>query len=214
MDKLTQLYEKGLSRRNFLAAAGVAGTAALIGCNDSTAVSTTTTPTTTQAPGTFTDADVLNFALNLEYLEAEFYLAAAGATYNSNSGFLAATDIGTGTSTTGAGSAAVVKGSAAMVTGLTAPQQQVLSEIAFEEQSHVRFLRAALGSAAVARPRSTSPSSVRSPPPRASPTAPPLTPSPASTPSSSAPSSSRTSASPPTQVRPVSSPRPASPPAT
>ena len=145
MDKLTQLYEKGLSRRNFLVGAGAIGAATLVaGCNDSGTVAVTPTPSPAAA---FTDTDILNFALNLEYLEAEFYLRAAGV-----SGGLAVTDIGTGTSTTGTGAGAVTAGSSAQVPGLTAAQQQILNEIAFEEQSHVRFLRTALGSLAVARP--------------------------------------------------------------
>jgi hypothetical protein len=46
----------------------------------------------------------------------------------------------------------VIKGEAAAVPGLTSAQQQILNEIAFEEQAHVRFLRNALGSAAVPMP--------------------------------------------------------------
>jgi len=83
------------------------------------------------------DADILNFALNLEYLEAEFYLHAA-----TGSG-LATADIGSNPGTVTGG---------AQVTGLTTAQQNILNEIAYDEQQHVRFLRSALGSAAVARP--------------------------------------------------------------
>jgi hypothetical protein len=43
-------------------------------------------------------------------------------------------------------------GNAAAVPGLTPDQQNILNEIAYEEQAHVRFLRAALGSAAIPMP--------------------------------------------------------------
>ena len=46
----------------------------------------------------------------------------------------------------------VTLGNAAAVPGLTTAQQEILNEIAYEEQEHVRFLRAALGSAAVPMP--------------------------------------------------------------
>jgi hypothetical protein len=84
-----------------------------------------------------TDADYLNFALNLEYLEASFYLYAATGTG------IPATSIGFG--------AGYVTGGA-QLTGLTSLQQQILNEIAFDELSHVNFLRAALGNSAVAMP--------------------------------------------------------------
>jgi len=90
------------------------------------------------APGV-TDNDILNFALNLEYLEAEFYLHAATGTG------LASSDIG------GTGTAGSVTGGA-QVTGLTTAQQNIINEIAYDEQQHVVALRAALGSNAVARP--------------------------------------------------------------
>ncbi len=128
------------SRRKFLAGAGAVGAATLAaGCGDSTPAAPAPTPTPTPTPVTpaLNDNDVLNFALNLEYLEAEFYLRAA-----TGSG-LATGDQG--------GSPGTVTGGA-MVTGLTAPQQQILNEIAYDEQSHVQYLRKALGSAAVSRP--------------------------------------------------------------
>jgi len=134
---ISQLYDKALSRRNFLVGAGAVGaTAALAGCNDSSSPATTTTTTPTS---TFTDGDVLNFALNLEYLEAEFYLRAA-------------TGSGLATADIGANPGAVTVGSAAIVAGTTAAQQQIINEIAYEEQEHVRILRSAIGGNAVSRP--------------------------------------------------------------
>ncbi len=87
----------------------------------------------------YTDADILNFALNLEYLEAEFYLRAA-----TGSGLLAADTSGTGT----AGS--VTGGT--KVTAAAGFQTNFINELAYTEQQHVRALRATLGSAAVSRP--------------------------------------------------------------
>jgi hypothetical protein len=101
----------------------------LAGCsNNSSNISTSTT---------YTDADILNFALNLEYLEAEFYLHAA---------------TGSGLSSADAGASPGTVTGGSQVTGLNSAQQNILNEIAYDEQEHVRFLRSALGSAAVARP--------------------------------------------------------------
>jgi hypothetical protein len=86
-----------------------------------------------------TDPDILNFALNLEYLEAQFY------SYAVNGTGLAANML-TGTGTQGA------------VTGgrkvnFTDPAVAgYAKEIAGDEIAHVNFLRSALGSAAVAMP--------------------------------------------------------------
>lgn len=128
--KPSEIYQKRVSRRNFMAGVGAAGAvAALAGCNSS---STPAAPIITPAAPNYGDTDYLNFALNLEYLEAEFYLRAA--TGNG----LAAADIGSG--------AGAVSGGA-KVPNLTAAQQRVLNEIAFDEQSHVQFLRKAITSA-------------------------------------------------------------------
>ncbi len=116
-----------------MAGAGTAAAGALLtGCGDSSTVTIPIPPVTA-----LTDSDILNFALNLEYLEAEFYLRAA-------------TGSGLSAADAGAGAGTVVGG--AKVPGLTSGQQSILNEIAYDEQQHVRFLRSALGSAAISRP--------------------------------------------------------------
>ncbi len=92
-----------------------------------------------QAASAPSDADILNFALNLEYLEAEFYLIAV------NGVGLGSADIN-GVGATGN----VVGGSP--VPFVTPAIQQYAKSIANDELAHVQFLRSALGGAAVARP--------------------------------------------------------------
>ncbi|MGH6811474.1 MAG: ferritin-like domain-containing protein [Methylocella sp.] len=86
------------------------------------------------------DADVLNFALNLEYLEAEYYLrAVTGRGLPSND-------------TTGLGTQGKVIGGS-KVPFESSALQQYAQEIARDEEAHVLFLRSALGSLAVAEPQ-------------------------------------------------------------
>ena len=106
----------------------------MIGCgNNGSPVSSPVPPTPPGARTTTpSDADVLNFALNLEYLEAEFYLRAV-----TGSGLRAAdTGVNPGATTGGA------------QVNFTDPAIKAYAmEIAADELAHVQFLRMALTSA-------------------------------------------------------------------
>ncbi|MDT7950806.1 MAG: ferritin-like domain-containing protein [Acetobacteraceae bacterium] len=86
------------------------------------------------------DAAILNFALNLEYLEAEFYSRAVFGTG------LTSADTGPG------GGTVTVKGASTKVPFVTPSLQQFATEIANDEITHVKVLRSVLGSAAVPEP--------------------------------------------------------------
>ena len=131
------LANDGMERRNMFSMIGTGALGAVaLGALTAGGLAATTVPAQAQ---TVTDADILNFALNLEYIEAEYYLRAF-----TGQG-LAQADI-TGTGTLGA----VTGGS--QVPFVSPAIAAYAQRLTVDEQTHVRFLRAALGSAAVARP--------------------------------------------------------------
>ncbi len=134
VEMIDRSAENENDRRNFLKKAGltgmgVVGGAALIGAN----------PTAAMADDPISDGAILNFALQLEYLEAEFYSYAVNGT-----GIASSLTDGSGTIGRVTGGAKVPFASKAI--------QQYAAEIAGDELAHVKFLRTALGGAKTARP--------------------------------------------------------------
>lgn len=126
-------------RRRFLRSAGLGG----LGVASAAALSSTGLAAASAADaqaGAPSDGAVLNFALNLEYLEGQFYsYAVTGAGLPENL-------------TTGKGDQGTVKGGSA-VPFESKKARQYAEEIAADERAHVEFLRTALGSAKVAQPQ-------------------------------------------------------------
>jgi hypothetical protein len=125
------------NRRNFLKGAGMTG----LGLAGAAVIGTTfaSNPQKAEAATAVSDIDILNFALNLEYLEAEFYsVSTYGATLETR-GILNASQV-SGPTTGGA----LVKGFGTLGT--------LASAIREDEMEHVLFLRSALGSRAVKKP--------------------------------------------------------------
>ena len=142
------------SRRALLLGGGALAALALVG-KPAHAAQTVTT---------YSDNDILNFALNLEYLEANFYyMAAFGTTIDvanatSKAAGAPATGIalngvlGSGTTTNPTAGVTAMVGTATRVPFTTTQVASYAVETAIEEGKHVLLLRSALGSAAVAQP--------------------------------------------------------------
>ena len=132
--------ETAIDRRRLFSMAGIAGVGAAAALASSAGpAAADSSDTATPEAGAPSDASILNFALNLEYLEAEFYLRST-------------TGIGLPASLiTGTGRPGNVTGGRA-VPFKTAAIKKFAQEIASDEKQHVAFLRSALGGAAVSRP--------------------------------------------------------------
>jgi hypothetical protein len=142
----TQILDNIITSRRALLVGGGAALAALA------------IPTAAKAANTVTsysDTDILNFALNLEYLEANFYYLAAFGTNITQANSLyagagASVQTITGTGTQGS---VVVKATSPKVPFSNLAIASYAVETAVEEGKHVAFLRSALSTAAVAQPQ-------------------------------------------------------------
>ncbi|MEG3088486.1 ferritin-like domain-containing protein [Sphingomonas sp. PB4P5] len=138
MDAFDARVERRNDRREFFKAAF--GAAAVAGAG-AAALSLESVVNAQTAP---TELEVLNFALNLEYLEAQFYLIALNGPDGGLSAALKASGAGVAGGTTLGGTKVDFSGDT--VVGSYA------KEIAADELAHVTFLRNQLGSSAVGMP--------------------------------------------------------------
>jgi hypothetical protein len=148
LDALDRRVKRRDDRRDFFKlaggfAAGAAGTLALTACGGGGSGGAGTSMSSASAQGSSsapTDPDILNFALNLEYLEANFYHYAVFGTSIPASLM------------SGAGTQGEVLGGEQVA--FTDPVVAAYAkEIATDEIAHVTFLRSQLGTSAVAMPQ-------------------------------------------------------------
>ena len=118
------ILRNSVDRRSFIGRAGL-GLAGL-----ATAASGAVLYSEPARAQALTDADIFNFALNFEYLGAQYYLAAIGSTLPSN--------------LTGAGAAAVTLPSPTAVPFQDTAVGYFAQQLAVDEVAHVTFIREAL----------------------------------------------------------------------
>lgn len=136
--ELKDVMHRAANRRTFLMGAGATGLS-LAGVGILTGKSGYHEQKVEAA--SFSDLDVLNFALNLEYLEAEFYCMATWGTTLVDLGVLNESET-TGPTTGGN-----------MVPNFGSyPEACIATALRNDEIDHVNFLRSALGSNAVPKP--------------------------------------------------------------
>ena len=141
VDKLNKIAaDRAVNRRRFIAALGITGAAAGAGLLSGCANNTVSSPISSALGAG--QADILNFVLNIEYLQATlFAYLTTGADIAASTGVTA-----NGVAPTGAPAALAV------AAPLTQQTVDLLNEIYFDDLNHVSYLRSILGSAAVPRP--------------------------------------------------------------
>ncbi len=137
---VSELVAEAPNRRSFVRKLGLAsaavGAAATVGVKDADAQ-------------TSTEIAVLNFALNLEYLEAEFYTYAVNGTSITSYG-IGINGVANGSNPAAGGT--TMGGSKVTFSNNLLFSADIAAEIAADERAHVALLRNALGGLAVAKP--------------------------------------------------------------
>jgi hypothetical protein len=136
--KIEEVTRIAANRRNFLKGASLTGaglvTATMLGRQFGSNVQKV-------EAAQYSDADILNFALNLEYLEAEFYVMSTYGTTLVGLGVISQEDE---TGPTTGGSRVPNFGSS--------PEATLATALRIDEVAHVKYLRSALGASAVKKP--------------------------------------------------------------
>ncbi len=131
----TKILQEGVNRRRFLRRAGGIGAASLMTGFAGSALTATPANAATTA---LTDADIFNFALNFEYLGAQYYLAALGTSLPA--------------SLTGTNPGTVIKAANTAVPFTDSPTGYFAQQLANDELAHVTVIREVLKTGAIAQP--------------------------------------------------------------